>query len=194
MNRKGGETTPRATKKIWLEHGLEILAESGEAGLTIDNLAERLHLTKGSFYHHFHSRKDFSRQLLAYWEKRQTLDIIEASGKTGTSFSDRNAALIRLSRMDQSTNLEVAIRAWALRDPMVREYQERVDRIRLEYLQQLFGLITEEQDAAERMALIRYCMYVGTQQVFPRVKGQKLKTLYRELQRMFDLDYQGREK
>jgi len=174
------------TKTIWLEEGLKILAEAGEAGLTIDNLAGRLSLTKGSFYHHFKNRRRYSEELLAYWEKQMTLDIIEASAGTGESFDDRNAALIRLSRMDQNSDLEVAIRAWALREPLVRRYQERVDRSRLDYLKELFEMLTDEKDAAERMAIIRYCMSVGTQQVIPRVRGKTLESLFRELNRMFE--------
>lgn len=194
MSRQEKPPATRTTKTQWLDEGLKVLAESGEAGLTIDNLAERLHLTKGSFYHHFKNRRSFSDELLAHWEKQQTLDIISASDRTGRSFSDRNAALIRLSRMDQRSNLEVAIRAWALRDPLVRGYQQRVDRRRLEYLRRLFGLLTDEKDAAERMALIRYCMYVGTQQVIPRIKGKTLEALYREIHNMFEQNSKRRDR
>lgn len=186
MSRKTESPPLSAVKLAWLEAGLKILSEAGEAGLTIENLARRLHLTKGSFYHHFHNRKNFSRELLAFWEKQQTLDIIESSARTGTSFADRNAALIRLSRMDQISGLEVAIRAWALRDPLVREYQQRVDHLRIDYLRELFGMLTGEKDNADHMALIRYCMYVGSQQVIPRVGGDTLEILYRKLHKMFE--------
>jgi len=170
----------------WLEEGLRVLAESGHPSLTIDLLAERLHLTKGSFYHHFNSRQDYTESLLSYWEKQMTLDIIEATEKIGENFADRNAALIRLSRMDQNSNLEVAIRAWALSNSLVRKYQQRVDKIRLDYLEKLFGMLTHDKETRKRMALIRYCMYVGTQQVLPKIRGETLSALYHELHRMLE--------
>ncbi|MEV0081899.1 TetR/AcrR family transcriptional regulator [Saccharopolyspora sp. NPDC050642] len=40
-------------KQDWLDAGLEILADQGVPALTIDRLATKLGLTKGSFYHHF---------------------------------------------------------------------------------------------------------------------------------------------
>ena len=167
------------------------MAEYGHSSLTIDLLSERLNLTKGSFYHHFNSRQHYTEQLLSYWEKQMTRDIIKTTEKIGQNFSDCDAALIRHSRMDQNSNLEVAIRSWALSNPIVRKYQQRVDKLRLDYLGKLFGMLTTNKTARERMALIRYCMYIGTQQIIPRVRGKTISALFHELHRMFEREIES---
>ena len=59
----------RSTQTTWLVEGFTILKDTGAAGLTIKNLTTRLNKSKGSFYHHFKNRDDYSEKLLAYWEE-----------------------------------------------------------------------------------------------------------------------------
>jgi AcrR family transcriptional regulator len=172
----------RLTREAWLDEGLQLLKEEGAAALTIDQLTQRLGVTKGSFYHHFRSRADFSRLLLAHWEERLTHRLIEASSD-GRDFSERNLKLTRMAEELFDPELEVAIRAWALRDPLAMRYQERVDRQRIDYLSELFQLVTADSEAASALALIRYAFYVGAQQIRPALSSQQYTRLLQRLQR-----------
>jgi len=167
----------RHTKEIWLQEGLKVLAERGNGGLTIEELTHRLNVTKGSFYHHFKNRQTFSHELLTYWEDEMTTDIIQIS-KKGTSFEDRNRRLFESSNQIRNYELEVAIRAWALRDEMVREFQERVDNQRISYLKELYQMSANDPKVAEELALIRYAFTVGAQQIIPSIKGDDLSGLF----------------
>ena len=69
----------RLNKTAWFEQGFNLLKAGGAAELTIENLTKRLNITKGSFYHHFKSRQDYSEKLLEFWEEKQTFDIFEIS-------------------------------------------------------------------------------------------------------------------
>lgn len=174
----------RHTKDIWLKEGLKVLAELGNGGLTIEELTKRLNVTKGSFYHHFKNRRTFSHELLTYWEGEMTTEIIQIS-KKGTTFEDRNKRLFNASNQIRNYELEVAIRAWALRDEMVREFQERVDKLRISYLKELYQLFADDSKVAEELALIRYAFTVGAQQIIPNIKGEILSDLFFKLHEYF---------
>ncbi len=175
----------RLTKKEWFTEGLLILRETGAAGLTIENLTSRLGKTKGSFYHHFKNRTIYTEELLSYWEEKKTLEIIELSSK-GKNFKERNNLLFKLSDQNHDPELEVAIRAWALRDPLVRSYQKRIDDYRINYLKDMFKFISEDTEKKETMSLIRYCFYIGAQQIIPALTTETYKQLSESLQEMFD--------
>lgn len=171
----------RLSQKAWLQAGFEVLKEAGAGALTIDRLSRRLGVTKGSFYHHFASREAFSEALLASWEEQLTHRLIAASS-TGCSFSERDLTLTRLGEELFDPELEVAIRAWALRDPAVMRVQERVDRQRIGYLEELFSLATDHAGSAAALAVIRYAFYVGAQQIRPSLSPQRYTELLQLLQ------------
>ena len=55
----GAPTQPkkRLTPTHWTDAAMTLLAESGIGAVTMDRLAERLGVTRGSFYHHFANRE-----------------------------------------------------------------------------------------------------------------------------------------
>ncbi len=178
MSRRG----VRLSREDWLAAGYELLRTQGAGALTIDRLTRRLRVTKGSFYHHFASREDFSHALLDRWERTLTRELIEAS-RGGAGFTERNRRLTRLGEQLSDPALEIAIRAWALRDPEVMAYQERVDRQRLAYLSELYGLLGEGAGRAADLALIRYAFAVGAQQILPPLEPTAFTRVFELLQR-----------
>ncbi|MCG8567804.1 MAG: TetR/AcrR family transcriptional regulator [Desulfobacterales bacterium] len=171
-------------KSHWIQQGFRILTQSGAAGLTIENLTRALKRTKGSFYHHFKNRDEFLRALLGQWEESQALEIIRHSRKEKT-FDTINQALVTLSGQAMAPEIEVAVRAWAHRDPLAREFQERIDARRVAFLEKLFFLITEDQTQAARFARIRYCFYIGTHQMIPPMDPLTYEEQLDSLTRMF---------
>jgi AcrR family transcriptional regulator len=162
----------RLSREAWLDEGLKQLREHGAEALTIDQLTRRLGVTKGSFYHHFRNREEYSQALLALWEEKLTRQLIEASSR-GRDFSEKNLKLIQMTEQLTDSQLEVAIRAWAQQDPLAMSYQERVDRQRVEYLCELFRLVIDDEELVEAMALIRYSFYIGAQQIRPALSREQ---------------------
>jgi len=161
----------------WLEEGMAILEDLGAEALTIETLTNRLSVTKGSFYHHFKNFKNFKENLLAFYEKERTLQIIRLAEREKSP----RAKLERIMQATlQSPHLEVAIRAWALQDIVVREYQRRIDRQRLAYLTELSYAIIGDHSQAARMAQLFYSIYVGSQHIVPPIQGAELALLYQE--------------
>ncbi|MCF6246697.1 MAG: TetR family transcriptional regulator [Desulfobacula sp.] len=175
----------RTNKITWFEQGFKILKTRDAADLTIENLTKKLKKTKGSFYHHFKSRDDYFEKLLIYWEKKQTFDIFEIS-KQKKTFKEINSTLLRLSKENMDPEIEVAIRAWALRDPLARRFQERIDSQRLGFLQSMFSLMTEDPEQVEMISLIRYCLYIGSHQIIPAINEHTYINNLDALMEMFE--------
>jgi AcrR family transcriptional regulator len=175
----------RLNKTAWFEQGFNLLKAGGAAELTIENLTKRLNITKGSFYHHFKSRQDYSEKLLEFWEEKQTFDIFEIS-KQKKTFKGINETLLRLSKENMDPEIEVAIRAWALRDPVARTFQERIDQQRLGFLKAMFSLMTDDPEQVEMISLIRYCFYIGSHQIIPAVDEKNYRKKLDALMEMFE--------
>ncbi|MCX5472540.1 TetR/AcrR family transcriptional regulator [Alcaligenes nematophilus] len=121
----------KLTRDDWIEAGLNNLDLEGHSGVSAERVARRLNVTRGSFYHHFCSREDFVRALLSAWEQDYTERMLDyaAQGAGPTQVLKRYIHIAA----DKQPNREVAIRAWALHDPVVAEYQTRVDARRLAF-------------------------------------------------------------
>ncbi len=177
----------RRSKEDWLNEGLLVLSEIGEAGLTIDLLATRLEVTKGSFYHHFQNRQDFLERMLDYWEYRNTEEFIEISEQGGTpnEKAERLTELV-VSKADDPP-IEVAIRSWAMRDEVARSYQARVDERRIGYIRQLMLEMGIEDDVALRMAQITYTVLIGSQHLVPPISAAQYQRLEADLRYYFSM-------
>ncbi|MCK5163569.1 MAG: TetR/AcrR family transcriptional regulator [Desulfobacula sp.] len=175
----------KLNKAAWFEQGFNILKTSGAASLTIENLTTKLNKTKGSFYHHFKSRNDYFEKLLEFWEKKQTFDIFEIS-KQKKTFKGINATLLKLSKENMDPGIEVAIRAWALRDPLARTFQERIDNQRIGFLRGMFSLMTDDPEQVKMISLIRYCLYIGSHQIIPAIDEKIYRKNLDALMEMFE--------
>ncbi len=176
----------KLNKTAWFEQGFKILKTKGAADLTIERLTTRLNKTKGSFYHHFKNRDDYFEKLLGFWEQKQTFTIIEGS-KQKKTFKGINATLLRLSKENVDPQIEVAVRAWALRDPIARKFQERIDQQRVDFLKTMFSLMTDDTDLVEMISLIRYCFTIGSHQIIPVIDEQSYMSKLDALMEMFEL-------
>lgn len=181
----------RKSKQDWLATGLKLLAENGHTDLTIDALATRLDVTKGSFYHHFKNQGDFKAQLLDFWLQEITEQIIvgaEYAGSTG-EILDRIIEQVALYGFDP----EPALRAWAQEDETVRDAVARVDQRRLEYVRDLFQRDTGDADRAHTMSQLLYTMIVGADYLQPSLSHADRWRLHQEFKRIYSLDNQRGE-
>jgi len=179
-----GAEMATTTKRKWLEEGLTLLAEVGAGALTIEMLTSKLGVTKGSFYHHFQNLQDYKEHLLSFYEDEGTLQVIE-SAELHEAPMDRLELIIQAT-VHHPSQLEVSMRAWALQDPFVQGYQQRIDQRRLAYLAELVFLIGHDRERAHRISQLFYSIFVGSQHILPPVQGCELEALYREVGRISD--------
>lgn len=160
-------------KTIWLEEGLKILATKGPASLSIESLTTVTGKTKGSFYHHFSSREKYVEQLLEYYEKTAIDEIIDVVSQE----DNPRAQLKRLTKLSFqiSRDLELVIRAWALYDPIVKTYQDRMDRRRLEQIRNLHTSSGLKAEKAMGLSYRDYSIFLGLQQLRHLLSEEELR-------------------
>lgn len=185
-----------AGKERWLNEGLVALAEGGAPGVTIDKLSARVGLSKGSFYHHFTGMPGFISALMAHFEAEHTTRFIEAvEGEAAASPRAKLEKLIAMVLREQpaagTPDVEVAIRAWAQQDPVVRAAQQRVDRIRIGYLRDLWLALSGDAGEASRMGRLLYLILIGASHVIPPLPANELRRLYDLVLRLAPADPEG---
>lgn len=169
----------------WLQAGLFLLEEEGPGSITIDELARRVGLTKGSFYHHFRDRNGYVTALLEYWEQEMTHRQIEQADLQATTRA-KQRQLTQLTLAMYGSPLELNLRAWAMTSPLVKSYVERVDQTRIEYLKRIALEITRDEVRSRQLAEIAYAVFVGGQQILPKISRERLLELYGELDRLYE--------
>ena len=153
---------PRKTQhgpSAWIAAGLRLLAERGEAAVGIEPLARRLGATKGSFYHHFADRPSLLTALLEAWETRAGA-LLERVDAAGGGPAARLWVLMETVIREGAASPEPAIRLWARSDEAARAALTRVDRARLDWLEELFAELSRETDAPVR-ARLAYMALIG---------------------------------
>lgn len=166
----------RLTKKDWLEEGFKILTEFAQDKLKIMYLCERLGVTRGSFYHHFTSIENYVSELMEEWEDQNTMEFIRVASQ-GQSPEDK---IELLNNQVKRTNhaLETSIRSWSFYKPIVKKHLEKVDRIRLSYLENIFEESGMPSEQAKLKAKLEYILLVGLQQLFPDMPEDEMVAIY----------------
>ncbi len=143
--------------------GFEALCEGGAEVIRVEPLAKRLGVTKGSFYHHFSTRRDLQMALLQAWEQRGTDEIIEHVQGSAQLPEDRLRSLAYQTFAVQANAdaIEAAIRAWANTDNEVAETATRVDQRRLDYVAKLLVAHGMAAEVAQRRAKLLYRTLIG---------------------------------
>ncbi len=162
------KTTPKTipSGQSWLNAAMEVLSEEGFQTLNIPRLCQKLHLTKGSFYHHFKSFAAFKQDLLAFWEKDFTQDIFDEI-KDVEDPEAKYEMLFNLA-FEKDLAIDLAIRAWAQADNQVRNVVAKVDEMRINILTEMYQSASDlSQESARNYAVIDYTGYIGFYSLFP---------------------------
>ncbi len=144
----------------WIDGALELLVDQGIDAVRVDVLARRLGVTRGSFYWHFKDRDDLLSSALTAWRDAATEQVIHRFEKNETDPRALIAELISLpqrgERARRAAHVELAIRAWARRDPLARRALEDVDARRIAYHAQVFSALGFSIAEARARAFILY--------------------------------------
>jgi AcrR family transcriptional regulator len=122
------ETSP-LTREDWLNQALTQLQAGGHDALKAQPLAKSLNVTRGSFYHHFESLRDFHTALIDHWSKVSSGQIILAAQASADPRAGLDDLLQKTFRSGQA--LERAIRAWSTVEPLVAGAVATVDQDRI---------------------------------------------------------------
>lgn len=101
----------RKTPKTWINAGLKALRTHGVDRLRAETLARDLNATKGSFYWHFKDVPAFHDDILAEWGADHAKRFAQALAKGDTPVTQ-----LRALSTFRPSQLDIAVRAWAVHD------------------------------------------------------------------------------
>lgn len=157
----------KLSREAWIEAGFLALDKHGYQQLSIEKTARRMNVTRGSFYHHFSGRSEYVEALLDRWKAEYT-DSVITYALAGSTTKDRLERYLDVASRLQPGR-EVAIRAWAAREPLVRAVLGQVDANRMKFACQLGRelLVQDQERQVQRFARIACLAFIGFQQTGP---------------------------
>ena len=168
------------SRQEWIQAGLNQLREFGCQAISGEKLARRLDVTRGSFYHHFKNMDEFVERMMDEWEELYTLEQLQKAHSI-----DPQHEMTRLLEVAWNTDvdLEVAVRQWGFSNPIVRKRVEKIERLRLDHLCNLYGVLVNDAAKGRQLGTIAYYGLLGVMHASPRPGKAGLKTLILEIQR-----------
>lgn len=171
----------RKTKYDWMMGTMEVLIVHGVDGMTLDALTKHLGVTKGSFYHHFADMPTFRKEMLAMCLYESTTHVIERTEVGATPYQKLMVLTELASGIDP---LEVAIRAWALRDPDAQATLIEIDARRMEYVAKLYRDLGLDDDSAARGSRFYYSAFVGGLHLMPSLTTPQMLEMFAALRQL----------
>lgn len=160
-----GAPAARLAALDWVETGLRVLANGNVDDIRVEVLARELKVTKGSFYWHFRNRQELLEKILDHWTDWATIQITRWARSEGASARERLEWLLALparSRPDKrGADIELAIRSWALRDPLAAATVKTVDTLRADYFRELLATPDLDEDEVNRRVAIAQAYMLG---------------------------------
>lgn len=148
----------RLTKTDWIDQGLRTLASGGVGALKVGAMADKLNVSRGSFYWHFADIADFKSALLRSWQERMTDQVIQ--DVAGKDEPDRLKYLLKRA-FAARPRLDRAIRTWATEDRSVAAIVASVDAERIAYIARLLVVAGAARKLALARATFLYWAYLG---------------------------------
>lgn len=150
----------RLDRSDWLDAALDALYEEGEAGVRVEPLARRLGVTKGSFYHHFRDRGELLSAMIDRWRAVQEAYVRDFARSQTQSAAGRVDEVLAFTQAKDSRH-DVGMRAWALHHAGARRALQAIDRLRLDFVEELFVDLGFAADEAKLRARLLYFYQVG---------------------------------
>lgn len=141
----------KLTRREWIDAALALAGERGIDAVRVEPLARRLGVTKGSFYGYFSSLDAFLAEVLAVWEDDVTAGVLaQLDNAKEPRARIRELALALVAHPNRTIGTELAIRAWAGRDPNVATVVARVQSEQERLLRDTFGEFVDGAEADYR--------------------------------------------
>jgi AcrR family transcriptional regulator len=140
-----------------------MLAREGIDAVRVEPLAERLGVTKGSFYWHFKDRAALYAAMLEAWRIAATRELIARLDAEALPPRERLDRLVELTALNVKTaRLETAIRSWAHNDAAAAKVVAGIDDERIVYVAEMLREMGIDAERAALRARILYLILIGS--------------------------------
>ena len=174
MNRKPtAQEASRLTRDDWLDEAFKAVVDGGFDNVKVLSLAEKLKVTRGSFYWHFTDHADLINSLLMRWKVSQLeLDAKFKLQQSGDALKDLDlvvyAAFLQSGSELENLRFEQAMRALSHHNPVAAQLLVEVDANRMDLFQSKFLVLVKDATKARDLAALLYLSIAGGFQALSR--------------------------
>jgi AcrR family transcriptional regulator len=153
----------RGSQEAWLDAAYDALLESGVDSVKILPLAKRLNLARTSFYWFFKDREELLSALISRWREKNTGNLVKQTGAYAESLGEAmlNVFDCWLNKELFDSQLEFAVRSWALQSPEIQADVHAADQARMEAIGRMFMRFGYDEGAADVRARTTYLVQIG---------------------------------
>jgi len=158
----------RGSRELWLDAARQAFVETGVDAVKIQSLAERLSLSRTSFYWFFKDRAALLNALLQHWEETNTGALIDACDAYAETLSEAilNLISVFIAETDFDPRLDFSVRGWAAQSADVMARVASADERRIAAIKALFvrfGFVPEEADVRAHAVYLVQIGYISLQ-------------------------------
>jgi AcrR family transcriptional regulator len=166
MDAERSERGWRGTPDLWLDAAYDLLVEGGVEAVKVMPLAQRLGLSRTSFYWHFPDREALLAGLVDRWRAKNTGNLVARCEAEAATIAE---AMLNLCDcwVDPDlfdSRMEFAMRTWSLTDAAVQAAMEAADSTRIAAVTALFlrfGFAPTEADTRARTLYLTQVGYIA---------------------------------
>lgn len=153
----------RGSADLWLDAAYQLLIEGGVEAVKVMPLAERLGLSRTSFYWHFADREALLDGLIARWQSRNTANLVARTEQPAETITAAVLNLFDCWILQDlfDSRLEFAIRTWALTDPALAKTLAAADALRIAAIKAMFLRFGYSDAEADIRAHTVYLTQIG---------------------------------
>jgi AcrR family transcriptional regulator len=170
---RSAANTTRLSREDWLDAAFAAVVEAGFDQARVLLLAERLGVTRGSFYWHFTDHAALIEALLARWQgleqaTHERLRQSDSADPHADLVHLLDAALTHAGPKLENVRFELALRDLGRRDAAVATMLAEIDSQRMDLFTHKFNRLTGDALRARELAALFYLAITGSNQALSR--------------------------
>ncbi|MNU83684.1 Bacterial regulatory protein, tetR family [compost metagenome] len=114
MDAQTRRRAPEATRAEIIDMAIEVAADQGAMGLTLDAVVSRLPFSKGALLHHFPTKLALLEGVIDHLAEQMTAQVLEEAGRDPNPYGRNARAYLRAAVNDPVTERDVSIGRAAL--------------------------------------------------------------------------------
>lgn len=163
----------RLSRDDWLDQAFWAVVEGGFENVKVLSIADKLQVTRGSFYWHFSDHADLIASLLARWKTQQIyLDQKLDSQRSSNPIKDLedvvDAAFSQAGATLQNLRFEQALRSFSHQNSEAAQMLVEIDTERMKLFESKFIVIVNDAKQARDLSALLYLTIVGSYQALSR--------------------------
>jgi AcrR family transcriptional regulator len=163
----------RLTRDDWLDQAFWAVVTGGFENVKVLSIAEKLNVTRGSFYWHFSDHADLIASLLSRWKLQQiSLDQKLDSQRSGDPVKDLedvvDAAFTQAGATLENLRFEQALRSLSHQNAEAAHMLAEIDAERMKLFESKFMAIVKDTKKARDLSALLYLAIVGSYQALSR--------------------------